>query len=355
MTTPHEGPYTAVRFEHTPNLPELLGRLGASLLISTYQAGKLVTVGCHQGMLTLDFINFEQAMGVAVRPGCLAVGSRRQVWFLRTAPALASRIEPARKYDACFLTRSAHYTGAIHGHELAWAGEELWIVNTLFSCLCTLGDEYSFVPRWKPPFISALTGEDRCHLNGMAFEGGRPRYVTVLGESDTPAGWRPTKATAGCVLEVPSGNAVVRGLAMPHSPRLYDGRLWVLDSGYGRLSIVDPSRGRAEPVVQLPGYTRGLAFHQGLAFVGLSRIRETSVFGGIPIAERRQELRCGVGILDTATGRQVAGLLFHSGIEEIFDVQVLPGVRCPAISGPFPDIDGTQTIWLAPPLELDER
>ena len=73
----------------------------------------------------------------------------------------------------------------IHGHEMAWAGEELWIVNTLFSCLCTLRPEYSFVPRWKPPFISALAAEDRCHLNGLAVADGRPRYVTAQPLSGT--------------------------------------------------------------------------------------------------------------------------------------------------------------------------
>jgi uncharacterized protein (TIGR03032 family) len=347
-----------VRYEHTGNLADVLQQLGVSLLVSTYQAGKVLAVGVYRGAVVFQFCNFEQAMGLAPHPRRLAVGARRQVWFLRAAPEIAPRIDPPGKHDACYLTRAAHFTGSIHIHEMAWgrrsegeadeADPELWVVNTLFSCLCTLSEEYSFVPRWRPPFITALAGEDRCHLNGLALQDGLPRYVTVLAESDAPAGWRPTKAQSGCVLEVPSGNVVARGLAMPHSPRWHDGSLWVLDSGHGRLSRVDLTVGRAEAVTHLDGYTRGLALLGPYAFIGLSKIRETSVFGGIPISQRREHLRCGVAVVDLRTGRPVASLHFHSGVDEIFDVKLLPGVRCPVLSGPLPEADGTQTIWLVP-------
>ncbi|MBV9125618.1 MAG: TIGR03032 family protein [Planctomycetes bacterium] len=339
---------TPVHYEHTGNFVGLLEQLRLSLLVSTYQAGKVLAVGTHAGAIAISFHNFEQAMGVAVKPGRVAVGTRRQIWTLRSAPDLAARIEPAGQYDACFLTRSAHYTGPIHGHELTWSGDELWIVNTLFSCLCTLQEEYSFVPRWRPPFISALAAEDRCHLNGMALVAGRPRYVTALAECDTPAGWRPTKATSGCLIDVDSGQVIARGLAMPHSPRVHDHRLWVLDSGHGRLSVVDAAGGRVEPVAHLKGYTRGLALHGGFAFIGLSRIRETSVFGGIPIAEQRDQLECGVAVVDLQSGRQVAALVFRSGVEEVFAVQTLPGVRCPTLAGPLHEADGYPSIWLVP-------
>jgi uncharacterized protein (TIGR03032 family) len=338
-----------VHYEHTGNLAAVLQQLGVSLLVSTYQAGKVLAVGTHQNAVVFSFHNFEQAMGMAVGPRRLAVGTRRQVWMLQTAPDIAPRVEPAGRHDACYLTRSAQFTGAIHVHEMAWSGDELWVVNTLFSCLCTLSAEHSFVPRWRPPFISGLAAEDRCHLNGLAMDAGRPRYVTAMAEVDTPAGWRPTKAHSGCLIDVDSGAVVLRGLAMPHSPRLHGGRLWVLDSGHGRLSWVDPAVGRAEPVAHLDGYTRGLAMHGPYAFIGLSKIRETAVFGGIPIAERREKLQCGVEVLDVRTGRTVAGLRFHSGVDEIFDVTLLPGVRCPILSGPLPDADGAQTIWLVPP------
>jgi uncharacterized protein (TIGR03032 family) len=337
-----------VRHEYTHSLPPLLSQLGVSLLVSTYQAGKVVSVGVASGELTLSYHNFERSMGLAIKPDGIAVAARAQVWFLQSAPELAARVEPAGLHDACFLTRSSHFTGEIQIHELAFSGDELWLVNTAFGCLCTLDDRHSFVPRWRPAFLSALTADDRCHLNGLAMADGAPKYVTALGETDTPQGWRANKVQSGCLIDVPSGETVARGFAMPHSPRVHGGRVWMLHSGAGQLVLIDPASGRAETVTELPGYTRGLALYDRFAFVGLSKIRETSTFGGMPIAERRPELKCGVGVVDLTTGRLVAHLEFVTGVEEIFDVQVVPGARCPALSGPYASLDGAAPIWTVP-------
>jgi uncharacterized protein (TIGR03032 family) len=342
-------PAPDIRFEHSPELAPLLARLGVSLLVSTYQAGKLVAVGVDpHGALAVSFHTFERAMGIAVRPDRIAVGALNQVWFLCSAPDLAPRVPPAGRHDACFLTRSSHVTGNILGHEMAWAGEDLWVVNTRFSCLCTLHAAFSFVPRWQPPFVTALAGEDRCHLNGLAMEDGRPRYVTALGETDAPQGWRMNRAAGGCLIDVPTGRVVVRSLSMSHSPRVHQGRVWLLDSGTGRLVTANPATGEVAGVAELPGYTRGLALHGSYAFVGLSKVRERSTFGGLPIAERREGLRCGVWAADLATGRAAAHLEFTAGVDEIFDVQVLPGVRLPAVCGPFPAQDNAEMIWVVP-------
>ena len=122
----------------------------------------------------------------------LAVGTL-QVWEFVNVPAVTAKLDPPGRHDACFLPRSSHVTGNIQIHEMAWAGDELWVVNTRFSCLCTLDGSASFAPRWRPPFVSALAPKDRCHLNGLGMVDGRPRYVTALGETDEPAGWRANK------------------------------------------------------------------------------------------------------------------------------------------------------------------
>src|SRR5262249_8189662 len=162
----------------------------------------------------------------------------------------------------CYLPRSSHITGDIGVHDIAWAGltSELWLVSTRFSCLATLCPDYSFVPRWQPSFISALAAEDRCHLNGLAIVEDQPRFLTALGTTDAHDGWRRDKAHGGCILDVPSGAFVSRGLSMPHSPRWHDGQLFVLESGTGGVVLVDPSSGQRDVVACLPGFTRGLAF-----------------------------------------------------------------------------------------------
>jgi uncharacterized protein (TIGR03032 family) len=192
-----------------------------------------------------------------------------------------------------------------------------------------------------------LAAEDRCHLNGLAVQGGKPRYVTTLGETDMPGGWRPGKASGGCLINIETGEIVVRGLSMPHSPRVHRGRTWVLNSGEGRLIEIDLVRGTFDTVAELPGYTRGLAFHGGLAFIGLSRIRERSTFGGLPLESRRAELKCGLAAVDIASQKVLATFEFCSGVEEIFDVQVVPA-RFPSINGPFANDEGRKCIWLLP-------
>ncbi len=318
---------------HTTSLPALLKHLGISVLISTYQAGKLVFVRAEEETANTHFRNFQSPMGLALDRGRLAIGTKNAILEFTNNPAAARRIDPPGQHDALFLPRSSHVTGNIAGHELEFVGDELWAVNTRFSCLCTFDRLNSFVPRWRPAFITALTPEDRCHLNGLAIVDGAPKYVTALGATDCNADWRANKASGGVLIDVPSGEFVCQGLAMPHSPRWHRGKLWVLESGAGSLSIVDPASGKLEMVALLPGFTRGLDFYGNLAFVGLSQVRESALFSGIPITDRLavEERWCGMSVIDIDTGQVVAFLRFESGVQEVFAVRVLPGMRFPEL------------------------
>jgi uncharacterized protein (TIGR03032 family) len=333
---------------------EVLRRAGCALLVSTYQAGKLIAIGVDDTGLHFSFHTLGQAMGIAMTDGRMAVGGKGQIVDFADHSALAPSLEPAGRYDRCFLPRSTTLTGAIHCHELAWGADadgkpELWVVNTLFSCLANIDPQYSFVPRWRPPFISALAAEDRCHMNGLAMRDGSPAYVTAMSQTDEARGWRQEKNTTGCVLEVPTGRIVTTGLAMPHSPRVFRDRLLVLNSGWGTLESVDIESGQRAQIASVPGFSRGLAIHRNLAFVGLSRIRETAVFGGLPIAAHAEELKCGVGVIELESGRTVATLEFESGVEEIFDVQVLPNARSVALGDDRAEDGERHEIWVVPP------
>jgi uncharacterized protein (TIGR03032 family) len=322
-----------LRAVHTANFPGLLRRLGISLLVTTYQAGKVVLVREEGDHLNTHFRGFPAPMGLALHGDRLAIGTSVQIWEFHNIPAVNAKLEPTGVHDACFMPRACHVTGNVQIHEMAWGGDELWFVNTRFSCLCTLDRMFSFVPRWRPPFISALEPTDRCHLNGLAMVDDRPRYVTALGHTDAPAGWRANKASGGILIDVPSGDVVVRGLSMPHSPRWHAGRIWVCESGTGTLGFLDPNTMRYESIAAVPGFTRGLDFAGDLAFVGLSQVRESAVFSGIPITERLKESErtCGVCVVDLKTGQTIALLRFEDAVQEVFAVQVLPGKRYPEL------------------------
>jgi uncharacterized protein (TIGR03032 family) len=324
-------PPSPLRSVHTANLPAILDHLGISLLVSTYQAGKLVTLRADGGVLNTHFRNYCKPMGLALDGDRLAVGTALEVVEYHNNPVVARRREPAGKHDACFLPRQSHCTGDIQIHEMAWVDDELVFVNTRFSCLATRSGPYSFVPTWRPPFISALAPEDRCHLNGLGVRDGQVRYVTALGESDEPRGWRQRKKDGGVLMDVTTNEVVLRGLSMPHSPRWYRDRLWLLESGTGTLGFVEPWSGRYRPLAACPGFTRGLDFCGPLAFVGLSQVRESAVFSGIPLTERPDERCCGVWVVHLETGATLAWVKFEDAVQEVFAVQVLPGVRFPDV------------------------
>jgi uncharacterized protein (TIGR03032 family) len=322
------------RSSSTMSFARLLAGSRSSLLVSTYQSGKLICAREQRGLLNTHFRDFDKPMGMAVSRGRFALATRTEVWDYRDMPEVAPKLEPAGTHDACYLPRNRHHTGDALMHEMAFAGGELWVVATRFSCLATLDSDHSFVPRWKPPFVTGVAGGDRCHLNGLAVKDDKVSFVTALGQTDGPGAWREHKATGGCLIDIASSEIVCAGLSMPHSPRWHDDRLWLLESGRGELTTIDLATGMTETVVELPGFTRGLAFAGGYAFVGLSQIRESSTFGDLPLTNRLSERVCGVWIIELRSG-QIAGFLrFEDIVQEIFDVALLPGARFPEIADP---------------------
>ncbi|NER00026.1 MAG: TIGR03032 family protein [Cyanothece sp. SIO2G6] len=341
-----------LRSVHTNTFVQVLQQLGISLVVSTYQAGKVVVMRADGESVNTHFRQFRKPMGIAVSRSAasgqithrLALGSGAAIWELHNIPDTAQRIPPVGKHDACFIPRAIHVTGDIDIHEIAWVEDELWFVNTRFSCLCTLDKQYSFVPRWRPPFISEYDLRDRCHLNGLAIRDGKPKYVTALGETDTPGGWRNDKASGGILMDIDSDEILLRGLSMPHSPRWYDGKLWVLESGRGSLSCWDGSSQALVSIATLPGFTRGLDFCGPYAFIGLSQIRESAVFSGLPLTQRLTERICGVWVVDIRNGETIAFLKFEEAVQEIFAVSVLPGIRFPELTEWSPELMGSSYV-----------
>jgi uncharacterized protein (TIGR03032 family) len=314
-------------------MPRLLSELRLSLLVTTYEAGKLVILRSDGTTLNAHFRVLERPMGVGAQGARLAVGCKTTINSYVDVPAVAAKLEG--KHDACFIPRALHYTGEIDVHDVALDPDgNVWFVNTAFSCVCTLAPDASFVPRWRPPFVSSYTPNDHCHLNGLCLAGGAPKYVTALGETDSDHGWRETMASGGLLYDVALERTLLRGLSMPHSPRIHAGRIWFLESGHGALCEADPVNGTYRTVARLPGITRGLAFAGPLAFVGLSTARKQRSFGGLPILESGAELVCGVYVVHLETGQVVGLVRFDGGVNEIFAIEVLRGVTFPELLDP---------------------
>ncbi|MBN2477130.1 MAG: TIGR03032 family protein [Pirellulales bacterium] len=318
----------------SPSFQQWLAGAGGSLCVSTYQAGKVAMIGWDGRQVTLLMRQFDKPLGLAAAGRRLALATRHVLWMFANAPPLAHDYfeqQPGR-YDALYLPRATYHTGDLNAHDLAFDDEGLLLVASRFSCLARLSYDYSFEPIWKPNFVSDLVPEDRCHLNGLAIRDRRARYVTALGTTDAPGAWRENKASGGVLIDLESDEILLGGLAMPHSPRWHNGQLWMLNSGAGQLLLVDPISGQSTIVCEMPGYLRGLCFVGAYALVGLSRIREKHIFGGLPVQRRyHDKLFCGVAVVDTRSGEQVALFEFSAGCEELYDIQFLPGVLRPTI------------------------
>lgn len=310
-----------------------ISQSGGSVAVSTYQAGKIVLIGWDGQQVSVLLRDFNKPMGLAVNGCQMAVACRNEIVLLSNAELIAPHYpeQNSGRYDALFLPRAVYYTGDLSIHDIAFGGDGLWMINTRFSCLSVLTEQFSFSPRWRPPFITHLTPEDRCHLNGLAMCGGKPRFVTAHGETNVGGAWRSDRVKGGALIDVETGESVIREFCMPHSPRQHNDRWWILNSGQGELCVFDPEHGACDVVCSLPGYVRGLSFVDDYAIIGLSKIRSSHLFDGLPIQDRFKPLICAVAVVDLKTGTNLGMFQFTEGCEELYDVQFIPGISKPSI------------------------
>ncbi|MEP6541912.1 TIGR03032 family protein [Microcoleus vaginatus GB1-A2] len=337
-----------------------LAEQNLSLAFTTYQAGKVFFIGLQpNGQLSVFERSFERCMGLYAEGSTLYMSSLYQLWRFENA---LSAGQVHNGYDGVYVPQVGYITGDLDVHDVVVEvppqpplsrGEQekqnfvppltkgglggVIFVNTLFSCLATVSEKYSFLPLWQPPFISKLAAEDRCHLNGLALRDGLPRYVTAVSQSDVADGWRDRRRDGGCVIDISNNEIILTGLSMPHSPRWYRNKLWLLNSGTGEFGYADIERGVFEPVAFCPGYMRGCAFSGDFAIVGLSKPRHNKTFSGLSLDDNLRakdaEPRCGLVVIDLRNGDIVHSLRIEGVVEELYDVQVLPGVRRPMAIG----------------------
>ncbi|XZO04484.1 MAG: TIGR03032 family protein [Microcoleus sp.] len=319
-------------------LPSWLTQQQISLACTTYQTSRLMLIGSNPETNTISGYCriFDRAMGLYCTPERLYLSSKYQLWQLDN---VLEKGHLYQGYDRLYIPRIGYTTGEIDIHDIAVdKNNQIIFISTLFNCIATLSDRHSCKPLWKPPFISQYINEDRCHLNGLAIVEGEPKYVTAVSQSDVVDGWRDRRQNGGVVIDITSNDIIVTGLSMPHSPRWYQDKLWLLNSGKGELGYVDLDTRKFNPIAFCPGYLRGLAFWQNWAIVGLSKPRgDDKTFGGLELDElltkKDAEARCGMMVIDLNTGAIVHWLRFEGIVTELYDVQVIPTVQKPMSLG----------------------
>ncbi|WP_420146385.1 TIGR03032 family protein [Sphingobium sp.] len=321
----------------SPGLRDWLMAQRLSLAFTSYQTGQLFLVGAHpNGSISFNQQNFVRAMGLCWQPGRLYLGSLFQLWRLENMLRPGELANDA--FDTALIPRNAQTTGAVDIHEVGVnsAGQVIF-VNTKYSCLATLDLIHSFRPVWKPPFISRLAPEDRCHLNGLAMHDGAAKLVTAVSRSDIVGGWRERRHEGGVLIDVQTNDILTDQLSMPHSPRIVGDRIFVLDSGRGQIVEIDRESGAKTDIAFCPGFLRGLAIHRGYGIVTVSKPRHGS-FSGLLLDDEMQrrdaEPWCGIMIVNLLTGDIVHWIRLEGHVTELFDVTAMPDITCPMAIGP---------------------
>lgn len=325
---------TSVSFSISQGFLPLMEKLNISVALTSYQFSKFFLFGRSPNRRLMVFQRYyPKAMGLCVKDDSIILGTLFQIARFENILDKGQCVN--QMHDACYVPRVMYTTGELDAHDVGLLpNNDIIFVNTKYNCIATTSPRHSFTPVWKPPFITEIVGEDRCHLNGMAMFEGRPKYVTIVAEANTKGGWREHRRNGGMLMEVASSEVVAKGFSMPHSPRIHNNEVWMLNSGEGFLGRLDVKTGRFEPVASLPGFARGLHFYGDYAFVGLSKPRHGR-FDGLGLDDKvaPEDAWCGIHVIDLKTGKCAEWLKIDGGMREIYDVAVLPGFKCPMSLG----------------------
>lgn len=328
-----ETPRSRIRCRAEGEFATWLATSGASLAITTYTSGRLVLVSSSDGRIRYRERRLSKPMGIARSNDQLAVATKTEVLQFHNSSATGSKRKSNRQSkssDAVFKLRQAYATGKLNAHDIAFGKRGIYFANTRFNCIARVSPEKKFIRVWQPPFLEGLIRQDRCHLNGIGMQEGRPAMATAFCATSHAGGWREeNRFTQGVLIDVRKNRVVAKGLCMPHSPRLHNGRWWLCNSGHGTLVELEPDTGACLEVCSLPGFTRGLHLVGNHALVGLSRIRPKHILDAPPVRERHEKLISGVALVEITSGRHLGTLEFVEGGREVFDIAFLPRIRRP--------------------------
>lgn len=324
----------------SPQVPELLNKLNCSIALSTYQAGKIVFISPHPDNERLTTLprTFRKPMGIAIKGDKMAISLKDEVIVFQNSRQLAEHYPNKQNtYDSLWLPRITYYTGLVDMHDLDFGDDGIYAVNTSFSCICKLDGNYNFTPIWKPPFIQEVAPGDLCHLNGMVVLNGKPKYVTALGTTTTPQGWRENIVGGGVLMDVEKNEIILNGLSMPHSPKMYNNELYLLMSASGEFIKVNLETKSYETIKKFDGFCRGLSFYKDFAFIGFSKLRKnSSTFAKLSFSDKANF--SGIKIIHMPTNAEVGEIIYETSVDEIYEVTVLENMIRPNILNTIDDI-----------------
>ncbi len=324
-----------LEFTSRGNFFEILDEHQITLLVSREYEHLLMGLSSQDGKPVVSFMPMPHPSGLAFdeTSGIVHVASTRnpnQVFSLSPVSDFTPRMDaPGQKMSGSPLVPvfSRFLPGCLYMHDLALVGGRLHANAVGHNAIVALAQEGTYKRVWWPACIETedgpVFGQNHIQLNSIA--AGKTLESSFFSASSTEiSDLRPGHADypvdkRGVIFSGYTREVMATGLTRPHSARLNSGVVWVDNSGYGELGFAED--GHFQPAVKLPGWTRGLCFRDGLAFVGTSRVipRFSQYAPGLQV----ETSVCGVHIVDVQSAQILASLIWPSG-NQIFAIEALP-------------------------------
>jgi len=328
---------------------DILSELKVRLLVSREYEHLLLCLGAREGLPEISFMQLPHPSGIAVdrKNHQVYVASTRnpnQVFTFKPACGMIARAE-RRKFppsepcqsNALVPVRAQFYPGSLYLHDLAVIGKKVYATATGHNMVVELPTEGGYKPAWWPKCAEAegkaINQTNYIQLNSVA-AGATLKDSFFSASASCRGKYSPRDREfpvdqRGVIFSGKTRMPSCQGLTRPHSARLQGGKVWVDNSGYGEFGFIDGER--FLPIVKLGGWTRGLSFHQGVAFVGTSRVLPR--FEHFAPGLDAKTCFCAVHAIDVKTAKVLASITWPAG-NQIFAVE---GVSQGMTSG-FPKI-----------------
>lgn len=332
-------------FVYGRTLLKFLASNDITIAVSSYQSHQILAIGVNDvdtdPDLSIYICPITRCMGMARYKDRVVISN---IGSLIVYNHISGTDTPKHGYfTGSYQPRFQYHSPDVDIHDLKVTNTGIYYISATYNCIAMPSLEKTFEPYWIPPWITLSTDindptkkymrrEDCCHLNGLCCVDEKPKYVTSASRGNILGHWR-THKSEGFVYDIQKNEVVCEDIHSPHSPNWYRDQLWVFESGTGYFGYVDFKTKSFVKKIFLPGFLRGLTFHDKYAIACLSKDRHDHAFHDLPL---RENLRCngtpgqcGFRVIDMDTFSVIEEFTFgsQSGITELYDVICLPGNR----------------------------
>lgn len=337
-------------FIYGRNFLKFLATNNITIAISSYQSHNILSIGVqnidNEPDLAIYLCPILRCMGMARYKNRLAISNVGNILIYNNIGETNS--VRYGKFTDQYIPRFRYSASDVDIHDLKITKTGIYFVSATYNCVAMPSFEKTFEPYWIPPWITLtvdqndpskkyLRREDCCHINGLCCIDDKPKYITSTSKGNVLGHWR-THKSEGFVYDIQKNEVVCKDLFSPHSPNWYNGKLWILESGTGYFGYVDFETKSFVKKIFLPGFLRGMTFHDKFAIICLSKDRHDHAFKDIPLCENLRcngtDSMCGIRVIDMDTMSVIEEFTFDqsSGITELYDVICLPGSRSRILS-----------------------